>query len=117
LHEFLIAHGLVTENITLFLARNGTLDCRGSTGGRILDIRALANETENMKELIERLFQVDVLKGIAVTFRTQHSANPCTQQYPLEMTQDFEMAYYSRDGAIWDRQRLEEGPTPTRCTR
>jgi hypothetical protein len=27
------------------------------------------------------------------------------------------MAYYSREGAIWDRHRLEEGPTPTRYTR
>ena len=35
----------------------------------------------------------------------------------LELTQDFEMAYYSREGAIWDRHRLEEGPTPARYTR
>jgi NADH-quinone oxidoreductase subunit I len=31
----------------------------------------------------------------------------------LELTQDFEMANYSREGAIWDRQMLEEGPRPT----
>ena len=31
----------------------------------------------------------------------------------LELTQDFEMASYSRNGAIWDRQMLEEGPRPT----
>ena len=31
----------------------------------------------------------------------------------LELTQDFEMAAYSREGAIWDRQMLEEGPRPT----
>jgi NADH-quinone oxidoreductase subunit I len=30
----------------------------------------------------------------------------------LELTQDFEMASYSRTGAIWDRQMLEEGPRP-----
>ena len=30
----------------------------------------------------------------------------------LELTQDFEMASYSRQGAIWDRQMLEEGPRP-----
>ena len=70
-----------------------------------------------MKELIGRLFQVDVVKGMAVTFRTQHSANPCTPQSPSEPTQDFEMAFYSREGAIWDRHRLEAGPTPTRYTR
>jgi len=27
------------------------------------------------------------------------------------------MAHYSREGAIWDRHRLEEGPTPARYTR
>jgi NADH-quinone oxidoreductase subunit I len=30
----------------------------------------------------------------------------------LELTQDFELAGYSREGAIWDRQMLEEGPHP-----
>jgi NADH-quinone oxidoreductase subunit I len=32
----------------------------------------------------------------------------------LELTQDFEMASYSREGQTWDRQMLEEGPRPTR---
>jgi NADH-quinone oxidoreductase subunit I len=31
----------------------------------------------------------------------------------LELTQDFEMASYSREGAIFDRQVLEEGIQPT----
>ena len=35
----------------------------------------------------------------------------------LELTQDFEMASYSREGAIWDRHRLEVGPTPAHYTR
>src|SRR3974377_798365 len=35
----------------------------------------------------------------------------------LELTQDFEMANYSREGAIWDRETLEQGCTPTRYTR
>ena len=30
----------------------------------------------------------------------------------LELTQDFEMASYNREGQIWDRQMLEEGPRP-----
>ncbi len=31
----------------------------------------------------------------------------------LELTQDFELAYYSREGLIQDRQALEFGPRPT----
>lgn len=35
----------------------------------------------------------------------------------LELTQDFELASYSREGAIWDRHRLEHGPTPAHYVR
>ncbi len=31
----------------------------------------------------------------------------------LELTQDFEMATYTREGAILDRETLEQGPKPT----
>jgi NADH-quinone oxidoreductase subunit I len=30
----------------------------------------------------------------------------------LELTQDFEMANYSREGLIWNRETLEKGPQP-----
>ncbi len=32
----------------------------------------------------------------------------------LELTQDFELATYTREGQVWNRQMLEEGPKPTR---
>ena len=32
----------------------------------------------------------------------------------IKLTQDYELATYSREGLIWDRQMLEEGPRPTR---
>jgi len=32
----------------------------------------------------------------------------------LELTQDFELASYNREGQVWDRQMLEEGPRPTK---
>jgi NADH-quinone oxidoreductase subunit I len=35
----------------------------------------------------------------------------------LELTQDFEIAHYNREGMIWDREMLEQGPQPTRYTR
>ena len=31
----------------------------------------------------------------------------------LELTQDFELAQYSREGLVWDREMLEQGPRPT----
>ena len=31
----------------------------------------------------------------------------------LELTQDFELANYTREGMIWDRETLEKGPQPT----
>ena len=31
----------------------------------------------------------------------------------LELTQDFELASYNRQGMIWDRETLENGPKPT----
>jgi NADH-quinone oxidoreductase subunit I len=30
----------------------------------------------------------------------------------LELTQDYEMAQYSREGLIWNRETLEKGPEP-----
>ncbi len=35
----------------------------------------------------------------------------------LELTQDFELASYTREGLIWNRQMLEEGPRPVEYTR
>ena len=150
------------------------------------------------KTILKRLFLVDLIKGLAVTFGYQHPKNIYTEQYPkerpmvaerfrgaprlnnnpetdetlciacnlcalacpenlivvgwerdeatrrkvlthftydlsrcmfcglcedacptdaLELTQDFELAHYTREGAIWDRHMLEEGPTPVRYTR
>jgi len=194
LHEFQIAHKCLAENNTPRVVSLRVVPFNP----RILDIRSRRKETVSMKELVERILQLDVLKGMGVTFRTQNPKNIYTEQYPLErpmiaeryrgaprlnnhpetgetlcigcnlcalacpenlivvgwerddatrrkvlttftydtsrcmfcglcedacptdaleLTQDFEMAYYSREGAIWDRHRLEEGPTPTRYTR
>ena len=51
---------------------------------RILDNRTSGKETESMKELLGRLFQLDFIKGMGVTFRTQNPKNIYTEQYPLE---------------------------------
>ena len=31
----------------------------------------------------------------------------------VELTKAFELGSYTREGLIWDRQALEEGPRPT----
>ena len=147
-----------------------------------------------LKKALDKIFLVDLLKGLSVTFRYQHPREVYTEQYPLErpqvaeryrgaprlnvnietgetmciacdlcalacpehlimvtsdrnpttrrkelttftydlsrcmfcglcedacptdaleLTQDFELASYTREGAIWDRQTLEQGPQPT----
>ena len=147
-----------------------------------------------MKEIARKLFLVDLIQGLKVTFKYQNPNETCTEQYPLErpvvaeryrgaprlkkqpdtgttmcvgcnlcatacpenlivvgsvrneqtkrkemttftfdlsrcmfcglceeachsgaleLTQDFEMAMYSREGMIWDREMLEDGPRPT----
>ena len=35
----------------------------------------------------------------------------------LELTQDYEMANYTRNESIWDRSALEHGPEPKRFER
>ena len=50
----------------------------------LLDNWGGGKQTKRMRELLERLFQVDFLKGLAVTFRTQNPKNIVTEQYPLE---------------------------------
>jgi NADH-quinone oxidoreductase subunit I len=147
-----------------------------------------------MPSLLRKVFLIDLLQGLKVTFRYQDPKEVCTEQYPmerpqvaeryrgaprlntnpdtdetmciacdlcalacpehlivvssarneqtrrkeltnftydlsrcmfcglcedacpvdaLELTQDFELAAYSREGAIWDREMLEKGPAPT----
>jgi NADH-quinone oxidoreductase subunit I len=41
----------------------------------------------------------------------RHTGRPCVDA--LELTQDFELASYTREGWIWDRETLEKGPQPT----
>jgi NADH-quinone oxidoreductase subunit I len=159
----------------------------------------MAHNGSALSSFVRKVFMVDLIKGLAVTFRYQHPKHITTEEYPkvrpdvaeryrgaprlninpengetlciscnlcalacpenlivvsweraggtsgkkalttftydtsrcmfcgmcedacptdaLELTQDFELASYTREGAIWDRQMLEEGPHPTQYTR
>src|SRR6516164_10961561 len=44
----------------------------------------MRNKLHAMRELLGRLFQVDFIKGLAVTFRMQNPREIVTEQYPLE---------------------------------
>src|SRR5215472_12746675 len=188
----------IEERIARRLRRNAFMAQKRDSAADCLTIPRRRNKLHPMRELLERLFQVDFIKGLAVTFRMQNPKEIVTEQYPLErpmvaeryrgaprlnnnpetgetlcigcnlcalacpenlivvgwtrddatrrkvltnftydtsrcmfcglcedacptdaleLTQDFEMAYYTREGAIWDRHRLEQGPTPARYTR
>src|SRR6266566_5293439 len=83
-------------------------------------------------DVLRKIFMVDLLKGLSVTFRYQDPKEIYTEQYPLQRPQVAEryrgaprlnvnpdnnetmcIACYTREGAIWNREMLEKGPQPT----
>ena len=62
-----------------------------------------------MGGLFSRIFLLDLVRGLRVTFRNQNPKYIYTERYPTERPK----ASYTREGGIWDRQMLEEGPRPT----
>ena len=74
-----------------------------------IDWHQEANPETGKKEKVLDRFDIDVQRCMFCGL--------CEDACPvdaLELTQDFELASYTREGAIWDRQMLEEGPKPTK---
>jgi NADH-quinone oxidoreductase subunit I len=72
----------------------------------LIVVNSVRNETTKKKELTT--FSYDLSRCMFCGL--------CEDSCPsdaLELTQQFEMASYSRDGMVWDRQMLEQGPKPT----
>jgi NADH-quinone oxidoreductase subunit I len=65
-----------------------------------------------MGGLLKKIFLVDLFQGLSRCMFRGLCEDACPVD-ALELTQDFELASYTRRGGIWDRQMLEEGPRPT----
>jgi NADH-quinone oxidoreductase subunit I len=73
----------------------------------LIVVTSQRNETTKKKELVTFTFDTSRCMFCGL----------CEESCPtdaLELSQDFELASYSREGQIWDRKMLEEGPKPTR---
>ena len=68
------------------------------------------NPTTRRKELTH--FTYDLSRCMFCGLCVESCSTDC-----LELSQDYEIAFYSREGLVFDRARLERGPEPTVYTR
>jgi NADH-quinone oxidoreductase subunit I len=81
--------------------------CAKACPENLIVVTSVRNEQTRRKDLVH--FTYDISRCMFCGL--------CEDACPvdaLELTQDFELATYTREGQIWDRQMLEEGPRPTR---
>ena len=83
--------------------------CAKACPEQLIVVTSVRNEQTRRKDLVE--FTYDLSRCMFCGL--------CEDACPvdaLELTQDFELASYTREGQIWDRQMLEEGPRPKQFT-
>jgi NADH-quinone oxidoreductase subunit I len=73
---------------------------------RLIVMTSLRNEQTRRKELVSYTFDTSRCMFCGLC------QDACTQR-AIELTQDFELATYTRQGQIWELTMLEEGPHPT----
>jgi NADH-quinone oxidoreductase subunit I len=79
--------------------------CALSCPEKLIVVTAVRNETTKKKEMTE--FKFDTSRCMFCGL----CEDACTTD-ALELSGDFEIATYSREGQVWDRKMLEEGPHP-----
>lgn len=84
--------------------------CAGACPEHLIVVGSERNPATRRKEMTT--FTIDISRCMFCGLCEEACSTDC-----LELTQDFEMAQYSRDGLVFDRARLERGPEHTVYTR
>ena len=77
--------------------------CAVACPENLIVVTSVRNEQTRRKELTTFTFDLSRCMFCGLCEESCHSG-------ALELTQDFELATYSREGMIWDREMLEKGP-------
>lgn len=84
--------------------------CASACPEHLIVVQSERNPVTKRKEMTS--FSYDVSRCMFCGLCVEACSTDC-----LELSQDYEMAVYSRDGLVLDRARLESGPEPTVYTR
>ncbi|MGI9102142.1 MAG: NuoI/complex I 23 kDa subunit family protein [Terriglobales bacterium] len=84
--------------------------CAGACPEHLIVVQSERNPVTKRKELTS--FTLDISRCMFCGLCAEACSTDC-----IELSQDYEMAVYSREGLVFDRARLEHGPEPTVYTR
>jgi len=84
--------------------------CATACPEHLIVVQSERNPVTRRKEMTS--FTYDVSRCMFCGLCVEACSTDC-----LELSQDYELAQYSREGLVFDRQRLERGPEPTVYTR
>jgi NADH-quinone oxidoreductase subunit I len=80
--------------------------CAQACPEKLISVVSQRNPTTKLKELVS--YTLDVSRCMFCGLCEDACPSDC-----LELSQDYEIATYSRDGLIFDKHRLEAGHEPT----
>ena len=80
--------------------------CASACPEHLIVVQSERNPQTRRKEMTS--FTIDVSRCMFCGLCVEACSTDC-----LELSQDYELAQYSRDGLVFDRERLERGSEPT----